>query len=146
MFFVHSISYSLFGKVVCTFTWYIRNVQFDWLAAISSSAALRVGKANTLGRNVGKLGRKSALENEEFYTPTLFLKNNQSIKTPSFIVDCKLDGVTYSWDNCTIDANQSMTYKIGEEAAKKHMGIGKHKISYSISGNLLCQLDWEIRI
>ena len=143
----HSIVYSILGHEVCSFSWFIENHKYDWLASLSCSAALQQYKENTYIKRVGLLGRKSLLEKEQYYSPVLTLKNNCMSDTPAFAVKCSIDGHSdTSWANSTIKPGEIRNYKFGFDTAQQYMGIGKHTITYSVFDQVIGKLDWEIKL
>ena len=144
---VHTINYSILGNTVCSFTWAVENHAFDWLTSLSCSAILQMYNNNTFVKKGGLLGRKSLLEKKQYYSPALYLKNNLGSSTPTFEIECTIDGYSgISWANCSLKADETRYYYLSEERARRYMNIGKHLIIYSIKGQVICRLEWEIKL
>ena len=143
----HAIEYSILGHVVCSFSWFVENHKYDWLTSLSSSATLKQYKGDMYIKRVGLIGRKSLLEREQYYCPVLTLKNNLASGTPSFTIECTIDGHSgISWANCSLKPEEIRNFTFSEDTAQQYMGIGKHTITYSAFGQIIGKLDWEIKL
>ena len=132
---MHTISYSILGNTVCSFSWTVENHSFDWLTSLSSSAMLKMYKDNTFVKKVGLLGRKSLLEKEQYYCPVLCLHNTLNSNTPSFEIECTTDGNSgISWGSCSLKAGETRYFNFSEETARRYMNIGKVQFTRDYTG------------
>ena len=144
----HTITYSVLDNVVCTFNWQVTNPALDWILGLSYSAYLIKRQKNTNQQIVvGMLGRKSLLDQGEYYTPKLLITNISANSTPGFSIDYYVDDLTkkktLSFD--TIKPNNSSATILNEFDGTNFMEIGKHFIIYQISGVVVCKFEWEIK-
>ena len=96
-------------------------------------------------KKIGLVGSKSLLNEGEYFNPIIYLKNNRSVSTPFFSLECSIDGnPTTPWNSLSLKPQESHSFSLNETNAKRVMGIGKHVLICTIEKQVIGKMEWII--